>query len=112
MKITIGPMDLVDTDMEQKGFMRLNTGRTLTWTKLEKVGLGLIPKDKRPYTGKIPLYINDGGIDHDDLQKHYKKVFKEDVLPAIKRIAPDIKRFWLILNFNIDKLEKAMLDSD
>lgn len=113
MIIIIGPMDLVGDVKKLKGLMGLNPGnapRTQVWGRLERIASALIPGDKRPYTNNIKLYINDGGIDHDTLSKHYKKVFKEDVLPAIKRIKPDLKNFWLYLNFNVDILTKVTLD--
>lgn len=111
MKANIGPMDLVDNVKEPKGFMKHNTGRTLIWGKLERGALTLIPLDRRPYTDEIELYINDGGVDHDTPKKHFKKVFREDILPAIKKlIGSDVKSFRLVLNFNVDMLTKVMFD--
>lgn len=107
----IGPMNLIDDVNAGKGFMRLNPGRTKPWEKLEIGALTLISKDKRPYSGKIELYINDGGLDHDTPKKHFKKVFREDVLPAIKKlIKPEITSFKLVLNFKVDILAKVTLD--
>jgi len=111
MKKNIRSTDLIDDIKTRKGFMRLNPKRTPLWEKLESGALTLISTDERPYSGIIELYINDGGLDHDTPKKHFKKVFREEILPAIrKRMKNDIKNFWLVLNFNVDILTKVTFD--
>jgi hypothetical protein len=111
----IGPMDLVGDVKKLKGFMGLNPGnspRTQTWGRLERVGLSSIDENERPYRGKIPMLVREGGIKEPDVSRYYKKIFREDVYPAIiKKYALECSIvFRLTLHFNVDKLFKAELE--
>lgn len=116
MKITFGPDRLHGKVKKLLGFAGLNVGRsgaTGPWVRLKRVGYGAIPKDNRPYTGNYEFFVNDGGIDHDALSKHHKKVFREDVLPAIIQSFPDLKnKFYLTLHYNVDELIKVTLNDE
>ncbi len=115
MKKIVKPNELkkLEEVKKQTGFSRMNAGRPKPWESLQLVGLRAVPEDKRPYTDNIDFYVNGTGIDHDTLSKHYKKIFREDVLSAIRQSFPDLKRnFHLTLHYNVDKLEKMTLDDE
>lgn len=116
MVITIGPDKLKGNVKKLPGFMGLNIGRpgsTGPWVRLQRVGLGTVSEDKRPYSENVNFYINDGGIIHGALSKHYKKVFREDVFPAIRKAFPNLKnKFHLILHYNVDYLIKVTLNDE
>lgn len=118
MKIEIKHTDLVGAVKPRKGFSGLNTGRvgcTAPWSRLEKVG-GKVFEIKgycRPYTDNISLLIRQGGIKDDNLPRHYKTIFREDVFPSIKNFAPYCGNvFTLTLHFNFDLLFLAELEYD
>lgn len=116
MKITIGPDKLQGEVKKLPGFLGLNCNcldSTGPWDRLSRVGRGAIPKDKRPFTGNIDFFINDGGIGHETLSKHFKKVFREDVLPAIRQAFPSLKNtYHITLHYNVDVLDKLTFNDE
>jgi hypothetical protein len=108
-KIIIKHTDLKGIVKKRKGILGLNTGRvgcTAPWGRLQDVSLATINSDQRPFTGQTtPLLIRQGGIHDENLSRHYKTIFREDVFPAIKNFAPDCGNiFSLTLHFNNDLL--------
>jgi len=110
--------DLVgETKPWGKGFAGANTGRigcTMPWSRLQTVGRGLISREQRPFTDHISVLIRQGGISDKErvtpVTRHIKKIFNEDVYPAIKRFDPDCPEiFQLTLHFNNDLLMEADL---
>lgn len=114
MKILITHKVLIGDVKRRVGFSGNKTGRkgcTHPWSRLERVGNGVIDIDDRPFSGCIEFIVRQGGIGDERLSRHYKNIFREDVFPAIKNFLPDCSNvFRLTLIYNDDLLLEAYVE--
>jgi len=113
-RFEIGLRDLkpvVDRNLE--GFSGLNTGKlgcTPPRSRLQNVGRSII----RPDQGFEPvlIHVSDGFIRNNDISKYYKRLFRKEIMPAIKNFLPDAgDTFKLLLHFRQEVLQQVFLEN-
>ncbi len=79
--------NLKATSPKRPGFAGLNlgiSGGTAPWSRLQRIGLAKLDSNPANYSGRLDLYIGQGGLKEIAISRYYKTMFRNDVFPAIR----------------------------